>query len=162
MQSKNLPDDNILIFFKKIIILFWTCWWLIALWTDIVGGLTHLKLISASFAPDLNYPALVAALKMYQAPFWLSTCLFMLIITWSLLCATAFVWTSLALGQGVQKFLARANIAFVISLSFWLCFFLADQMVMKFDLEENHMVQGGFQLLTFLSLYCLPNKFGQP
>ena len=29
-------------------------------------------------------------------------------------------------------------------------------MVMKFDLEENHMVQGGFELLTFSSLYLLP------
>ena len=29
---------------------------------------------------------------------------------------------------------------------------------MNFQLEQNHMVQGGFQLLTFLALHLLPDE----
>jgi hypothetical protein len=45
-----------------------------------------------------------------------------------------------------------------ISMSLWLVFFLSDQVVMMFDLEENHMVQGGFQLLTFMTIHLLPDE----
>ncbi|MEP3278328.1 MAG: hypothetical protein ABJN26_00090 [Stappiaceae bacterium] len=45
--------------------------------------------------------------------------------------------------------------AFIISLGLWFAFFLADQIFLKFDLEQNHMVQGGFQLLCFFALYVL-------
>ena len=38
-----------------------------------------------------------------------------------------------------------------------LAFFISDQVVMMFDLEQNHMVQGGFQLLTFMAIHFLPD-----
>lgn len=145
-------------FFKKIIILFWTFWWLIALWTDVVGGLAHLGMLKATWAPDTNYPFLAASLTMYHAPAWLVTFLFVGILLWSLLSTVAFCWASIGLKKNPQIWMRRAQIAFIISLTYWLAFFIADQIVMKFDLEENHMVQGGFQLLTFLSLYLLPEK----
>ncbi len=142
--------------FKKSLILFWAIWWLIAFWTDLAGGLAHIGLLHASFAPDTNYPFLVSSLKMYPIGKWVPPFLFFGIILWSGLVACLFFWSALSLHRSRTIWMSRANIAFVISLMYWLCFFIADQMVMKFDLEENHMVQGGFELLTFLSLYLLP------
>lgn len=142
--------------FKKIIILFWTAWWLIALWTDIVGTFAHLGLLKASWAPDTNYPFLVDSLKMYPIPDWLPAVLFAGILAWSFLSTVAFCYASLGLRRNRAIWLHRAEIAFIISLTFWFAFFLADQIVMKFDLEQNHMVQGGFQLLSYLALYGLP------
>lgn len=142
--------------FKKILILFWTAWWLIALWTDIVGGLTHLGMLHSTWAPDSNYPFLVESLKMYNVPQWIPATFFVLILLWSLASTVVFCWASLALNSNKTIWMHRARIAFIVSLSYWLAFFLADQMVMKFDLEENHMVQGGFQLLCFFALYILP------
>lgn len=136
--------------FKKIIILFWTLWWLIALWTDIVGGLSHLHWLTANWAIDNNYPFLVQSLKMYPIPDWLPPLLFIGIIFWSLINTLLFIHTCLALNRPSGVWLARAERAFIASLCFWLMFFLADQTVMKYDLEQNHMVQGGFQLLTFM------------
>lgn len=147
--------DNLL--FKKTIIAFWMVWWLIALWTDFVGGLAHLGWLHASFAPDTNYPGLVKALAMYHSPNWLTLSFFIGILVWSGVSSLAFIWATLALAQPKAIWLHRAKIAFIISITYWLAFFLADQMVMKFDLEENHMVQGGFQLLCFLTLYLLPD-----
>jgi len=141
--------------FKKLIILFWTLWWLIALWTDIVGALAHLGWLHASWAPDTNYPFLVSTLEMYPVPAWLPPFLYGGIILWSGLASIAFIWASLGLTKETQIWLRRAEKAFIVSLCFWLAFFIADQIVMKFDEEENHMVQGGFQLLSYLALYIL-------
>lgn len=145
-------------FFKKIIIVFWTIWWLIALWTDVVGLLAHFGLLQKSWAPDTNYPFLVESLKMYNPPVWVPPLCFAGILFWSLLSTLAFGWVCIGLNQSAAYWRQRADIAFIISLSYWLAFFLTDQLVMKFDLEENHMVQGGFQLLTYLALYILPTK----
>ncbi|KTD17964.1 hypothetical protein [Legionella jordanis] len=145
-------------YFKKILIVFWALWWLIALWTDVVGGLAHLGLLRASWAVDNNFPFLLQSLAMYPLPQWIPSVLFTGIILWSLLSTIAFIWACLALNRSANVWMRRADLAFILSLMFWLAFFLADQLVMKFDLEENHMVQGGFQLLSYLSLYCLPSR----
>lgn len=154
-ETSMLKINNLLL--KKILILFWTFWWLIALWTDIVGGLAHLGVLTASWAPDTNYPSLVDSLKMYHVPAWVPQACFIAIITWSFLSTAAFCWASTGLTKQYEVWMPRAEIAFIISLTFWLAFFIADQLVMKFDLEQNHMVQGGFQLLTFFALYILPD-----
>ncbi len=143
--------------FKKIIIIFWMLWWLITLWTDVIGGLAHLKLITAAWAPDTNYPFLVTSLKMYGVSPIFPAISFVGIIVWSAVSAVCFMWASYSLLQPKSVWLPRARVAFIISLTYWLGFFIADQMVMKFDLEQNHMVQGGFELLTFLCLYLLPD-----
>lgn len=142
--------------FKKMIILFWALWWLIALWTDVIGGLAHLGVLTARWAPDTNYPFLVSALKLYNVPYWVAPTLFFSIILGCLVSAIAFLWASLSLRKSPTIWMQRAKVAFILSLSFWLAFFLADQMVFKFDLEENHMVQGGFELLCFFAMYVLP------
>ncbi len=145
--------------FKKILVVFWSVWWLIALWTDIVGAMSHMGWLAADWAPDTNYPFLVSSLKMYSPPVWLTPILFIGIMSWSLISTLAFIYASVKVWtQGLKPAMRYIEIAFVVSLSYWLAFFIADQLIMKFDLEENHMVQGGFQLLTFLCFYCLPEQ----
>ncbi|MCL9684842.1 hypothetical protein [Legionella maioricensis] len=143
--------------FKKMIIIFWALWWLTALWTDIVGSLAHFGWLIKSWAPDTNYPFLLNSLKMYPLPEWGPPLLFIGILLWSLLSTVVFCWACVGLNKDSKIWMRRADIAFIVSLGYWLAFFLADQLVMKFDLEENHMVQGGFQLLTYLTLYLLPS-----
>ncbi|KTD66351.1 hypothetical protein [Legionella spiritensis] len=156
-----LYDDRNILLFKKIIVIFWCLWWFIALWTDVVGALAHAGFLVKSWAPDTNYPFLVDSLKMYSAPAWVPVVCITGIILWSLFSALAFLWACMGIKQSAPNRMRRIDAAFIISLSFWLAFFLADQLVVKFDLEENHMVQGGFELLTYLALYILPNHDGE-
>ncbi|KTD47552.1 hypothetical protein [Legionella quateirensis] len=149
-------QDRHIVWFKKTIIIFWTLWWILTFWTDFIGMFAHLQLIKESWAPDANYPFLVESLKMYQVPALVPQLCFAGIMIWSFISSLAFIWTCLAMNQETERWMKRADTAFIISLSFWLAMFLADQLIMKFDLEENHMVQGGFQLLTYLALYILP------
>ena len=150
------------VFFKKMIILFWTAWWLIAFWTDIVGALAHLNLLHATWAKDQNYPNLVQSLSMYHVPIWLPQCLFIGIVLGSSITTGLFCWASLGLKRDSDIWLSRAQYAFIISLAYWFAFYIADQIIMNFDLEQNHMVQGGFQLLTYLALYVLPDQNIRP
>jgi hypothetical protein len=145
-------------FFKKAIIIFWAIWWVIASWTDIIGGLAHLGILHASWAPDTNYPFLVESLKMYHLKPWIPTIAFIGIITWSTASTLAFIFASFSLVRDEQVWLPRAEFAFILSLTYWMTFFLADQIVMKYDLEQNHMIQGGFELLTLLALYIIPKR----
>lgn len=112
-------------FFKRIIVVFWALWWMLAFLTDFLGGLYLLNVFTEPWVPRSNYPALVASLTQYDAPNWLPGVFFVGIVAWSLLSALAF--------------------------------FISDQVVMMFDLEQNHMVQGGFQLLTFMAIHFLPD-----
>ncbi len=145
--------------FKYLIVLFWCLWWLIALWTDIVGGMSYLGILHASWAPDSNYLFLVKSLQMYPVPTWIPALFYIGIIIFSGIsfllflraCCSNFI-------QDPHNWLKKANLAFIFSTSYWLLFFLADQITMKFDLEQNHMVQGGFTLLCYLALHLLPNK----
>lgn len=147
-----------MLFFKKIIILFWALWCLIALWTDVVGALSHLHWLNFSWAKDHNYQFLVNSLKIYSPAPWVCPLLYTSIIVWSSLNTILFMYTCAGLHKPPSVWLIRAKYAFIASLSLWLSFCLADQIVMDYNLEQNHMVQGGFQLLTFLCLYLLPEQ----
>ena len=144
-------------FFKRTLVVFWALWWILAFLTDFLGGLYLLNVFTESWLPHSNYPSLVASLVQYDAPNLLPSVFFVGIIAWSLLSALAFIYAALTPRQPSQRWLARVNAAFIISLGLWLAFFISDQVVMMFDLEQNHMVQGGFQLLTSMAIHFLPD-----
>jgi len=142
---------------KKMIIVFWTLWWLIAFFTDFFGILAHFSLLKSTFAKDINYPSMVEALSIYPLPSWVAPLLFLLLLIGLFVISGMFLFACLSLHLHKQIWMQRARYAFVISLNFWFLFFIADQVLLKFDLEQNHMVQGGFEFLCFLALYILPN-----
>ena len=143
--------------FKKILIFFWFLWWLIAFLTDFTGAMYQLGWIADSWIPHSNYPYLVKTLSIYDPPTPLPPFLFAGIICWSFLSTVFFGLAAMTSMSSRERWLSRVNQAFIVSLSLWLAFFIADQIVMQFDLEQNHMVQAGFQLLTFISIHTLPD-----
>ena len=144
--------------FKKVLIYFWMLWWLIAFLTDFAGAMVQLGLVSGGWLPHSNYPYLVKSLAIYHPPAPLPPFLFAGIICWSFLSTVFFVAAAFTPMSPRQHWLARVNTAYIVSLGLWLAFFIADQIVMKFSLEQNHMVQAGFQLLTFLAIHILPDE----
>ena len=135
--------------FKRMLVGFWALWWLEAFFTDFLGALYEIGVFTEVWLPHSNYPALVNSLAQYDAPIWLPGAFFVGIITWSLVSAGAFIVAALTPVVPVQRWWSRVNSAFFISTGLWLAFFLSDQVVMMFDLEQNHMVQGGFSVVDF-------------
>ncbi|MFN7096843.1 MAG: hypothetical protein ACK4PR_04730 [Gammaproteobacteria bacterium] len=153
----NLFEKLEPIHFKKLLVISWMLWWVIAFLTDVFGGLKHIGLLNYGWAFDGNYPFLQQSLAMYHVPNWMCAFLFIGIILWSLLSAKMFIYACCSLNQPDNVWKRRASWAFIISLLFWFAFFLGDQITMKFDLEENHMVQAGMEFLSYLSLFLLPD-----
>lgn len=151
--------NNPQLLFKQIIVVFWALWWAIALWTDVVGALAHMGYLKASWAPDSNYPFLAKSLQMYNVADWVPVFLYAGIIIFSLISTILFCRSVISLYS--SDWLEKVNLAFIFSISYWLLFFLADQLIMNFDLEQNHMVQGGFELLCYLTINLLPEKVNQ-
>ena len=143
--------------FKRLLLVFWTLWWLVAFLTDFIEALQEIDVIPATGLPLTNYPFLVKSLAPYHVPAFLPPVLYVGIITWSLLSTLLFALAAMTPLQPATRWWHRANMAFIVSLGLWLTFFLADQIILNFDLEQNHMVQGGFQLLTFVAIHLLPD-----
>ena len=135
--------------FKWTLIWFWALWWTTVFLTDFLGGLKHLGFPHASWITDANYPMLVKSLQLYPLLPSLASLLFVLIIAWSLLASLVFWRVVFTSYQNSTLWRYRMKIAFFISLELWLAFFLSDQVIMNFDLEQNHMIQGGFSIINF-------------
>ncbi|WP_170328581.1 hypothetical protein [Ruegeria arenilitoris] len=146
------------VFFKQSLVIFWFLWWAIAFLTDFVGGLELLGMTSTPWFDGHNYPFLVKTLEQFGSTTAINVTLFIGIILWALLSAVMFLLAAMTPYARKDVWLKRVDMAFVVSMGLWLAFFLADQTVMKFDLEENHMVQGGFQLLCYLTIHLLPDE----
>lgn len=137
--------------FKKLLVIFWGIWWLTALWTDVTGGLAYLGWLQAEWAPSKNYPFLVESLKMYNPHKWVPTLFFIGIIAWMIVIVASFIVATTAMFLKMTYW-HRVQQAFCFSMGLWLAFFLADQLVMNYELEANHMVQASFQFLSWLFL----------
>ena len=145
------------IFFKQGLVGFWFLWWAFAFLTDFIGGLELLGVTSTNWFDGHNYPFLEKTLEPFGATSSVDVALFVGIILWALLSAGLFLIALLTPYAQKDLWMKRADLAYIVSLGLWLAFFLATQVVMNFDLEENLMVQGGFQLLCYLTIYILPD-----
>ena len=94
-------------FFKRIIVVFWALWWMLAFLTDFLGGLYLLNVFTEPWVPHSNYPAVVTSLVQYDAPNWLPAVFFVGIIAWSLLSALAFIVAALTPAQPSQRWRER-------------------------------------------------------
>ncbi len=145
------------IFFKQSLVAFWFVWWAFAFLTDFIGGLELLGYTSTPWFDGHNYPFLEKTLEQFGATPAVDIALFVGIIVWALISALLFLIAAATPYENKGLWVKRVDTAFVVSIGLWLAFFLSDQTVMKFDLEENHMVQGGFQLLCYLTIHLLPD-----
>ncbi len=145
-------------YFKKMIVLFWLLWWITAFLTDFIGGLNTIGITNIKWFAGENYPFLVQNLTPLGIPTPFIVISFVGIIVWLFLSMVLFAWAAFTPMEPRQPWLKRVDAAFMVSLGLWAAFFLADQTIMNFPLEENHMVQGGFQLLCYLAIYLLPDE----
>jgi len=144
--------------FKRLIVVTWALWWVIAFFTDFLGTMQDLGWFDLVWLQTGNYPAIVQAIGPFGAPSWLSVGLFAGVILWSFLSALFLSIAAFAPTRPRDRWMAWVNAGFIISLAEWFAFLIADQIVQEYDLEGNHMEQAGVQLLCFIALHLLPDE----
>jgi hypothetical protein len=138
---------------------YWLLWWASALWTDVTGALKVLGVLTAPWAYAENYHFLVKSLQMYSPPNWLPVVFLCAILSCLTLITLIFARACYLQCRKSAQWVVWTVYGFVASQGLWMLFFLADQLILNFSLEQNHMVQASFQLLCFgafvgLNLYA--------
>lgn len=143
--------------FKQMTVFTWALWWSIALATDFTEALQDFGWLQLRWHAE-NYPFLVTTLSKYGLPEWVSLVCYVGIILW-MIGLTILFWRA-AITPYAQRatWLSRVNLAFTVGLGLWFAFYLADQLVLDFSLEQNHMVQGNAMFISFIALYVLPDR----
>lgn len=144
--------------FKRLIVVTWALWWVIAFLTDFLGAMQDLGWFGLVWLQTGNYPAIVQAIGPFGAPSWLAITLFAGVIVWSFLSALFLSVAAIMPARPGRYWMAWVNAGFIISLAEWFAFLIADQIVQEYDLEGNHMEQAGVQLLCFIALHLLPDE----
>lgn len=138
-------------------VLFWTIWWIIALITDLVSVFAFFNYLPPTFTHSSSYNDVISTIELYHLPSCLAPILFFAIQLWLIIICIFFIHASLNLRKAKTIWVSHAEKAFIISLCLWLTFFLADQIFLKFSLEENHMAQATFQFISYLFLLSYKN-----
>lgn len=136
--------------FCRFLPVYWMLWWGSALWTDVTGALKVLGWLDAKWAFADNYKFLVKSLQLYPIPHWLPAIFLVSIIIWIAVATASFAIAVYYQIKQRPQWQEWTSYAFIVSLGLWMAFFIADQMIMNFDLEQNHMVQASFEMLCFI------------
>ena len=134
---------------KIALLLFWAAWFSIVFATNLASALKASGMLPLSwkFAPK-NYEMVRKAVSVYSAPAWLPRLLFLGVLAWQLVAALLF-WSALAVsgGAGVPD-LALVNAACGAGILLWAAFMIADEVTIKYALEQPHELLFVAQLAT--------------
>jgi hypothetical protein len=143
-------------FLKLGLLFFWAAWFSIVTLTNVTSALKALGMLGPSWRlASRNYPMVVKAVSLYDAPAWVPKLLFMGVIAWQAIAAALF-WLALAssAGAGVIN-MDAANMACAAGIFLWAAFMIADEVTIKYAMEQPHELLLIAQLGSLLVMHLL-------
>lgn len=138
------------------LLFFWAAWFSIVFLTNVFSALKA----SGRLAPDWrfasrNYEMVCKAVAPYGAPPWVPRLLFLGVLVWQLLAATLF-WFALAAsgGSGVLD-MAAVNAASAAGILLWAAFMIADEITIRYAVEQPHELLFVAQLASLVVMHLL-------
>jgi hypothetical protein len=141
-------------FLKLALLLFWALWFSIVFLTNTFSAMKAAGRLPESwkFASD-NYALVVKAVSRYRAPAWLPRLLFAGVVAWQLAAAALF-WHALASsGAAGVLDMAAVNAAFAAGILLWAAFMLADELTLKYAMEQPHELLFVGQLASLVVMH---------
>jgi len=118
----------------------------------------HFGWITWGWTYHENFPCIVQCFARYGTPQWLEVGIFVF-VNISLIVVTAlFLRALITPTSDYDRWFIRVNQAFIAGLVVWYGFYMGDQIVFRWDLEENHLATGGVTFISYLALHILPNR----
>ena len=126
-------------YLKLALLFFWAAWFSIVTVTNVTGAMKALGMLGPSwrFASN-NYPMVVKAVSLYDAPAWLPKLLFLGVVAWQALAAAFFWYAFAASGTARLIDIDAANLAFASGILLWGAFMIADEITIKYAMEQPH------------------------
>ena len=127
-------------YFLKLALLFgWAAWFTIVTLTNVFSALKAMGVLGPSWRfASKNYPMVVKAVSIYDSPPWLPKLLFMGVVAWQALAATFFWYALAASGAAGIIDAAAINLAFGAGMLLWMAFMIADEITIKYAMEQPH------------------------
>ena len=145
-----------LLFLKLAILAFWAAWFTIVLATNLFGALRAAGRLPAEWKfASKNYELVVKAVSLYEAPAWVPRLLFAGVMAWQLGTAALF-WYALAssCAEGVLD-MAAVNAACGAGILLWAAFMVADEITLKYAMEQPHELLFIAQLASLLAMHLI-------
>ena len=116
---------------KPALLLFWRLWFSVVFITNVFSAMRASGRLPPSWKfASRNYEMVAKAVSLYDAPAWLPRLLFAGVIAWQLAVAALF-WYALA-------DMAAANAAFSAGILLFAAFMIADELTLKYAMEQPH------------------------
>jgi hypothetical protein len=143
-------------FLKLGLLFFWAAWFSIVTLTNATSALKALGVLGPSWRfASKNYPMVVKAVSLYDAPAWLPKLLFVGVIAWQALAAALF-WLALASSGAAGIIdLNAASMACAAGILLWGAFMIADEVTIKYAMEQPHELLLIAQLGSLLVMHLV-------
>jgi hypothetical protein len=143
-------------FLKLALLLFWASWFSIVFLTNVLGAMRAAGMVEPSWKfASKNYEMVAKAVSIYGAPPWVPRLLFLGVVAWQL-CAAVLFWYALAAsgGSGVLQ-VDAANAAYATGILLWAAFMIADEITIKYAMEQPHELLFIAQAASLLVMHLL-------
>jgi hypothetical protein len=143
-------------FLKLGLLFFWAVWFAIVTVTNVTGALKASGMLGPSwrFASN-NYPMVVKAVSIYDAPPWLPRLLFMGEVARQALAAILFWYALASSGAAGIINLDAVNLACSAGILLWCAFMIADEITIKYAMEQPHELLFIAQLASLLVMHLI-------
>jgi hypothetical protein len=144
------------IFFKRLLLLFWAVWLSVVFLTNLADAGKGLGWLGESWAfASGNFKAIKETTARYGAPDWVNAVLFAGVILWEGIAAVLF-WRAAWTFRGRRSEPRVVYGAFTTSLLLWGAFLIADEVCVAYPVESAHRQLFIAHLATLLAIALLP------
>ncbi|HUQ28879.1 MAG TPA: hypothetical protein VM051_09815 [Usitatibacter sp.] len=142
-------------FLKLAILAFWAAWFAIVVLTNLFGALRA----AGALPPDWkfaskNFELVEKAVSIYKPPLWVARVLFLGVLAWQFAVACLFAWAFIA-SLGTGGIAPVANVAFSAAILLWAAFMIADEITIKYAMEQPHELLFIAQIACLLAIHIL-------
>ena len=141
---------------KLALLFFWGAWFSIVFLTNAFSAMKAGGMLPPTWRfASKNYEMVAKAVSIYAPPAWVPRLLFLGVLAWQLLAAVLF-WYALAAsgGSGILH-MDAVNAACAAGILLWAAFMIADEITIKYAMEQPHEILFVAQLATLLVMHLI-------
>jgi hypothetical protein len=137
-------------FLKLAILAFWAAWFAIVFLTNLFGALRAAGVLAPEWKfASKNYEMVQKAVSIYSAPTWVARFLFLGVLAWQFTASCLFAWALQASARLGAVAMPQVDTAFAAGILLWAAFMIADEITIKYAMEQPH------ELLFIAQIACL-------